>query len=113
MKKLLVLMCLAAAPVMSHANLSNCTNVYVGQIWVEKGTGLMAVVLLDSPTDGGGSYWSYFAGWSADELKSALAMLTAAKLSQHRVNVVTTEANGCNITVGGTTMKSVYLSTNP
>ena len=102
---------LSATP--AQADLSTCENVYVGRIWVERGYGLRAVVLLNNAGDGGGSYWMYFDNWSADEKKSALATLTAAKLGGHRVHVTTDDPNGCGITAGGTYAKMVYLSTNP
>jgi hypothetical protein len=107
----LVLATAAATP--AHADLTTCENLYVGRIWVERGHGLRAVVLLNSPTDGGGSYWMYFDNWSADEKKSALATLTAAKLAGHRVHVTTDDVGGCGLTSGGTYAKMVYLATNP
>jgi hypothetical protein len=53
----------------SRASLADCQDLYVGRIWVERGSGLKAVVLLANPTDGGGSYWSYFDNWTADKKK--------------------------------------------
>lgn len=105
---------LILASTAAEADLNDCTGVYVGRIWVEQGSSaLKAVVLLASPSAPSGSYWAFFSGWSADELKGALALLTAAKISQHRVDVLTTEPNQCNVLAGGTTMKAVFLSTNP
>src|SRR5688572_15303507 len=66
------------------ADVANCQNLYVGTIWIEHGYGLRAVVFLDAPTDASGSLWLYFDNWSADEKKSALATLTAAKIAGHR-----------------------------
>ena len=95
------------------ADLSNCENVYIGRIWVEHGHGLRAVVLLNAAGDGGGSLWMYFDNWSADEKKSALATLTAAKLAGHRVHVTTHESGGCGVLTSGTQAKTVTLATNP
>lgn len=102
---------LAATP--AFADLASCENLYVGRIWVERGYGLRAVVLLNNAGDASGSYWSYFDNWTPDERKSALATLTAAKLAGHRVHVTTDNADGCGLLSGGTHMKMVYLSTNP
>lgn len=107
----LVLATLGATP--AQADLTTCENLYVGRIWVERGHGLRAVVLLNAPTDASGSYWMYFDNWSADEKKSALATLTAAKLGGHRVHVTTDEIGGCGLASGGTYAKMVYLATNP
>ena len=108
---LLVAMCLMSN--IAFADLNDCQNLYVGRIWVEKGEGLKAVVLLNSPTDSSGSYWAFFQSWSDEDKKAALALLTAAKLSQHRVNVTTNEADGCGIYLGGTWLTQVFLATNP
>ena len=110
----LALTALLLAVPLAQADLSNCTGVYVGRIWVEQGSGaLKAVVLLNNPTDYGGSYWVSFANWTTDEQKSALATLTAAKLAGHRVDVTTTDVSTCNILNGFMQMKGVFLSTNP
>jgi hypothetical protein len=106
----LVLASLAATPAL--ADLSTCENVYVGRIWVERGHGLRAVVFLNNANDASGSYWAYFDNWTADEKKSALATLTAAKLAGHRVHVTTDDAGGCAILTGGSQIKMVYLATN-
>jgi hypothetical protein len=95
------------------ADLNNCSNLYVGRIWIERGSGLMAVVFLNSPTDASGSYWSYFNNWSVDEKKSALATLVAAKLAGHRVNVVTDNSDQCGIVNSAYNIKSVFIATNP
>ncbi len=102
------------SPVVS-ADLADCQNLYVGRVWVEKGKGLNAVVLLNQPGDGYGSYWIYFTDWTNDDKKAALAVLTAAKMSRHRVNVATTVAlpHKCGIQDGGTIAESVTLATNP
>jgi hypothetical protein len=95
------------------ADLNTCENLYVGRIWVERGSHLRAVVLLNSPSDASGSYWIYFDTWSLDEKKAALATLTAAKLVGQRVHVTTDDATQCAITTGGTHAKAVFLATNP
>ena len=102
---------LGATP--AQADLTTFENLYVGGIWVERGHGLREVVLLNAPSDGGGSYWMYFDNWTADEKKSALATLTAAKLAGHRVHVTTDDVGGCGLASGGTYAKMVYLATNP
>ena len=107
----LLLATVAATP--ARADLATCENLYVGRIWVERGHGLRAVVLLNTAEANGGSYWMYFDNWSADEKKSALATLTAAKLGGHRVHVTTDEVGGCGLATGGTQAKMVFLATNP
>lgn len=94
------------------ASTTDCQDLYIGRIWVEKGTGLKAVVYLNQPANTSGSYWSYFSGWSADERKEALSLLTAAKAMQHRVNVVTENADGCGLQAGGTVTKQLFMATN-
>ena len=103
--------CLAALPV--RASLNDCQDVYVGRIWVERGVGLKAVVVLATAEAPGGSYWIFFDNWNADEKKSALAILEGAKIAGHRVHVTTDNVDGCGITVGGTYMKAIFLATNP
>lgn len=95
------------------ADLSDCQNIYVGRVWVEKGLGFTGVVFLDDPTSVSGSYWVRFTGWTESERKEAQSLLMMAKASQHRVNLVTEDAGGCGIQAGFTEAKSVYLSTNP
>lgn len=104
---------LLACAVSANASTLDCNGVYVGRIWVEKGQGLKAVVFLNHPDDGSGSYWSYFEGWSADERKEALTLLTAAKAMRHRVDVTTEDASGCTIQSQGTVVKRLFLATNP
>lgn len=113
--KLLTMIVLALAVlhgVPAQADLSNCTDMYVGRIWVERGSGLRAVVLLDNPAAASGSFWIYFDTWSADEKKSALATLTAAKLAGQRVHLTTDNADGCGLVTGGTHAKAVFLANN-
>lgn len=100
----------AAAP--AFADLNSCQDLYIGRIWVERGSGLKAVVFLNAPTDAGGSYWSFFDYWTADEKKSALATLTAAKLAGQRVHVTTDNTDGCGILSGGTYVKQLFMATN-
>lgn len=107
----LVLVCIFS--VTSYASTTDCQNVYVGRIWVEKGVGLKAVVYLNHPSNTSGSYWSYFDTWTPDERKDALALLMMAKASQHRVNVVTESTGGCSLQTSSTRTKSLYLATNP
>ncbi len=106
------LLCLLS-PMPARADLLNCENLYVGRIWIEQGQHLHAVVLLANQSDPGGSYWISFSNWSLEEKKAALATLTAAKLSGHRVHVTTHAASGCDIALGWQSMKSLFLSTGP
>jgi hypothetical protein len=98
---------------MSIADISDCQDLYVGRVWVESGTGLYQAVFLNNPSDSLGSYWVRFTGWTADDKKSALALLTTAKISGHRVQLVTTETNGCGIQSAQTTAKSLILASSP
>lgn len=107
--------CAAALLLLSgiaHADISNCTGVYVGMITVKKGGGLEGVTFLNSPTDSSGSYYQYFTNWSAEDAKAVLAVLTAAKLSAHRVNVTTEASDECSITSGWHTLKTVTLASS-
>lgn len=97
----------------ASASTIDCQNLYIGRIWVEKGAGLKAVVYLNERTDSSGSYWSYFTGWSAEDKKEVLTLLVAAKASGHRVNVETTNADGCGLQAGGTTTQAMFLTTQP
>ena len=112
MKKLILPLLLVLSPSV-FASTTDCQNLYVGRIWVEKGIGLSAVVYLNAVGDTSGSYWSYFQSWSADERKEVLSMLMMAKASQHRVNVVTENSDKCGLQAGVTHTKALYLSTNP
>jgi hypothetical protein len=102
-----------AIPEPSIANTLDCQDLYVGRIWVEQVTGLKGVVFLDHPENSSGSYWVFFDGWTVEDKKSALALLTTAKISQHRVNVSTTESNGCGIQTAGRTASAVFLANRP
>jgi hypothetical protein len=117
MRKALVSTLLAltmiGAAVPAQADLNNCENLYVGRIWLEQGYGLRAVVLLATPTAPSGSYWMYFDNWSAEERKTALAMLAAAKISGHRVHATTTEAGQCGVSISATFVKTVFLASQP
>jgi hypothetical protein len=101
------------APVMTSASTLDCQNVYVGRIWIEKGHGLYGVVLLNHPADTSGSYWLMFFDWTVDEKKAALAALTTAKISGHRVHVASTEADGCSIQTGQRIAKTIALANEP
>ena len=111
--------CAAAAAVVAGyasaaaASTTDCQNLYVGRIWVEKGTGLYGAVFLNNYGDSAGSYWVYFTGRTTEDRKAALATLTAAKLMQHRVHVTTEEADGCSIQTGWRVAKSVFLANDP
>lgn len=113
MKRVLASVAMLFVSTVSIADITDCQNLYVGRIWVENGSGLYQVVFLNNPTDTVGSYWVRFTNWSADDNKAALALLTAAKISGHRVQVVTTETNGCGMQLAQTTAKSVVLANSP
>lgn len=109
-----VLMCsLMLLSAESSASTLDCQGVYVGSIWVEQGVGLKAVVFLNARGDSSGSYWTFLSGWSMEERKQAFALLTAAKASNHRVNVHTHEADGCGIQSGAREAKAIFLANNP
>jgi hypothetical protein len=96
-----------------YASTTDCQNLYIGRIWIEKGIGLKSVVYLNSPNNTSGSYWSSFSGWTPDEKKEALSILLMAKAAQHKVNVTTENTDGCGLQSGYITTKSLYLATNP
>ncbi|TDF35554.1 hypothetical protein EYS14_19275 [Alteromonadaceae bacterium M269] len=112
MKKIIALILLTLSGV-ANASTTDCKDIYIGRIWVEKGYGLRAVVYLNHPGNTSGSYWSFFDGWSADERKEVLSLLMTAKASGHRVNVVTENTDQCGLQASGTQTKAVYLTTNP
>ncbi len=97
----------------AQATLNDCSDLYVGSIWIEQGTGLYAVVLLQNEGDMSGSYWMYFTQFAAEERKAALATLTAAKLANHRVHVKTHAADQCSIVGASQYVKSVYMAHRP
>jgi hypothetical protein len=97
----------------TQATTLDCQNLYVGRIWIEKGVGLKAVVYLNNANDASGSYWSYFTNWSPDERKEALTILTTAKASKHRVNVVTENPDSCGLQSGATVTNQIFLTTAP
>ncbi|UTW46447.1 hypothetical protein KFE80_06090 [bacterium SCSIO 12696] len=113
MKKVIffVLFSILSFPVLSDTN--DCKGLYVGKIWIEKGEGLMGVIFHNHPNNTSGSYWVYFSGWSEEEKKTALSLLTTAKIAKHRVEVVTEEADGCSIQTGQRQVKKLYLAANP
>ena len=112
MKLFLTIICLCTS-LSAAASTTDCLNLQIGRIWVERGTGLKAVVYLNSRGDSSGSYWSYFNTWTAEDKKDAHSLLMAAKLSNHPVNVVTTSADGCGLQAGGTETRELFLATNP
>jgi len=112
MKKFFIIVSLLTSSIAS-ASTTDCKGLYVGRIWVEKGVGLKAVVYLNNRGDSSGSYWSYFNGWAPDERKEALSMLMTAKVSNHRLDVTTENADGCGMQAAGTVTKVLHLTTNP
>ncbi len=95
------------------SDLSDCQNVYVGRIKVEKGAGATGVVFLNSSENTSGSYWVSFSGWGDADRKEAVSLLLAAKTAKHRVNLTTESEGGCGITNGFTVAKLIYLATKP
>lgn len=112
-KLVVFVICILTAWFPAQASTTDCQNLYIGRIWVEKGTGLKAVVYLNERTAVSGSYWSYFTGWSAEERKEVLTLLVTAKAAGHRVNVVTANADGCGLQASGTVTNAVFLTTQP
>jgi hypothetical protein len=112
---LLLIASLSLMTRMAVADINNCQNLYIGQIVVEKGFGSLSHVMFkDNPDHATGSKWVVFRSWSEDEKKSALALLTAAKVAQHRVNIITQAADGCSIvTLQALEAQNVGLAINP
>lgn len=113
MKKFPIIILMFLLSNLSYATFDQCMGVYVGRISVNDQSGLSKVVFLERPDSASGSYWVYFTGWDAQATQSALSLLMAAKLSQHRVDVYTTAENKCNIGTGGQVLSEIDLSTNP
>jgi hypothetical protein len=114
MKSMFILLAMLFVLPAANADLADCQNLYVGRIWVEKGSGgLYAAVFLNNSSDAGGSYWVFFSDWTAEERKAAFALLTTAKISQHRVNLATGDPSGCGIQNPGVTAKSLFLANYP
>jgi hypothetical protein len=117
MKLLVIRLCLLCLSTFVSGNVfastTDCQNLYIGRIWLEKGLGLKAVVYLNNRGDSSGSYWSYFTGWTADDKNVLLSSLMLAKAANHRVNVETENADKCGLQAGGTITKALYLTTNP
>jgi hypothetical protein len=111
-KKILAALVLASS-FSTAALVTDCKDLHIGRIWVEKGAGLKGVVHLNNRDDSAGSYWNYFTGWSTEDRKEALSILLAAKAANHRVNVVTENTDGCGLQDNYTVAKSIYLATNP
>lgn len=97
----------------AEATLSDCSDLYVGSIWLEQGQGLYAVVLLQNEGDASGSYWMYFTQFSVDDRKAALATLIAAKMASHRVYVRTTATDQCSIVGTSQYVKALYMAHRP
>lgn len=112
MKVFLTVILLAVSNLASGST-TDCKDLYVGRIWIEKGVGLKAVVYLNNRDESGGSYWSYFNGWSPEDKKAVLSLLLAAKTAGHRVNVATENTDTCGLEAAATQTKTVVLTTNP
>jgi|GEM_PF-1782012 len=97
----------------SCAAFDECLGVYVGRISVNNQNGIDRVVLIASPGDASGSYWVNFSGWDRDAKKEAMSILLAAKASQHRVDIYTTDEDRCGIGSTGKTFSEIHISTNP
>jgi hypothetical protein len=63
------------------ADEKNCKNLYVGEIVVERRFGSLSHVKFLIARGGSGYRWVVFRTWSEDEKKSALALLTTAKIA--------------------------------
>jgi len=111
MKNFIAIFVLSVASSVAVAGIDNCQDMYVGQVIVERGIGLKVVTFKNGPNDGGTSNWVSFEEWTSDDKKSALALLTSAKLSQHRVNISTNGLNSCALT-GVTHAVNVHLAKN-
>jgi hypothetical protein len=112
MKTILVSAALTLVSSIAVADVTNCQHLYVGQILVRNGVTFLASFLND-PGDASGSKWIYFNHWNAEDKKAALALLTAAKMSQHRVSLVTDGPNSCDIVLEDRHATSLYLSSSP
>ena len=104
---------LAALMSEASASITDCQNLYIGRIWLEQGQGLKGAVFLNDPADASGSYWVWFSNFSIEEKKSVLAVLTTAKIMQHRVHIATTETNGCGIQNAQTIATTVLMANSP
>jgi hypothetical protein len=111
-KVIQALLVVALGSSIANADVNDCQNLFVGQILVQDGVSFRAT-FLNSPSDVSGSQWIYFNHWNSDDKKAALALLTAAKMAQHRVALVTNGPNGCAITTEQRLATSLYLSANP
>ncbi len=94
-----------------NADTSNCLDLYVGAITARSDR--TYVVFKNAKDSTSGSYDQNFDGWPADEKRLAVSLLLSAKMSGHRVNVTTQNANGCGIQDGGGTLRYVQLSNLP
>jgi hypothetical protein len=112
LKKLILLLVVLLLSNQAQAAYDNCIGAYVGRISIHHQSGLDKVVLMAHPDNSSGSYWVFFTGWNEDAKKQALAVLMAAKASQHKVDLITSAENGCNIGQPGQVMREVHLSTN-
>jgi hypothetical protein len=96
----------------ANADISNCSGVYVGMILVEKGAGLSGVTFHNTATATSGSYYLNFNGWSSDDKKAVLGVLTAAKMASQPINIKTEASSECGIDTTFQTLKRVELAPN-
>ena len=95
----------------AHADISDCTNLYVGAISIYKNDDT-TVVFFNSPKDGSGSYALNFDNWSPEAKKKALALLTSAKISGHRITLQTEATDKCSIGTAWQTLSVIHLQNN-
>ena len=81
----------------AHADLTTCTDLYVGKIVSKQGIGLERFTVTDAPTNGAGSNWIYLTGWSKEDANSVLSILLSAKMAQQSISIDTLAASGCDI----------------
>lgn len=96
----------------ASAGLSNCTDIYVGTIAYYYNANPV-VVFLASPGDNGGSYAISLADFTADQQKTIIAMLLAAKMNGHRVSISTAASGQCGITTTWQNLRMVAVNDNP
>jgi hypothetical protein len=112
MKLIASLIALLMLPVPALADITNCTDIYVGSMIVNKVDGLKTVVFLNSPLNSSGSYAVFINGWEPEAKKEAMTILTAAKIAQHKVYIQTEAEDGCSINTPGQVLKLVSLRNN-
>jgi len=112
MKKLVVFTFLWFFTFSAYADLNDCTDIYVGSMFVHKADGLNTIVFLNSPVNSSGSYATFMTGWSSEARKEAMSLLTAAKISGHKVYIQTEAEDKCSITSPGQVLTLVALRNN-